>query len=621
MKTKTKSIIAGGAAALGVAGTALFGLNTSDTTTSDTVTNDTVITDTADTQTNAVTITDSDALTDSTVTATNEAQTETAENTENTAETDYLIDDFDLEYTTDSDNDPLKPYRKVIEKDGVLIYYYEGVPNDLKPLLINNPYDFNLMSLDNAVNAVESDVSFIDNYIFVQTADGLIYLSQITHGIATDERITDNTFLGYTLYLNKTIECEDWLPFKAFSGTFFGNSNTIYVSSLADETSSLKIDNSFCETFLGTLSDLAIECNAPDVPFIKTAQNARLEKSLFEGEVTYLIETAENTVIEDCEVYITCNALIKTATASKITSTLLENNMTVGMIETAYEGCEITDNIISSTITGDADSRCGAFAGTLKTEITIKNNISTANITVPTGYGGHAVGYADYDYRETENIFGNYFDGTLTVEGTQSDLFIGNIDIYKITAALESLKDEEPLPITAYACGYKNGNVYCTVYNVSLIPKDFKEQWDSYNNKVTVLKEARERASTSYEGFYNGVDISAVNEDNKTKIYEEDGKYYFTKEELPTTLTIKNAVYSNGDVIIFFNQPVTNKTAIVTAYKDNRMTGVYYENITGETVFIDTDKPEEITSVAIMVWDSMASMTPLCPKYEMEVTQ
>lgn len=90
---------------------------------------------------------------------------------------------------------------------------------------------------------------------------------------------------------------------------------------------------------------------------------------------------------------------------------------------------------------------------------------------------------------------------------------------------------------------------------------------------------------------------------------------------MPETLVIKNAVYSNGDVIIFFNQPVTNKTVIVTAYKGNRMTGVYYENITGETVFIDTQKPEEITSVAIMVWDSMASMTPLCPKYETEVKQ
>lgn len=127
----------------------------------------------------------------------------------------------------------------------------------------------------------------------------------------------------------------------------------------------------------------------------------------------------------------------------------------------------------------------------------------------------------------------------------------------------------------------------------------------------------QKRKATNYIILHH----AAVNEDNKTKIYEENGKYYFTKEELPETLVIKNAVYSNGDVIIFFNQPVTNKTAIVTAYKDNRMTGVYYENITGETVFIDTQKPEEITSVAIMVWDSMASMTPLCPKYETEVKQ
>lgn len=604
MKKKTKSIIAGGAVALGVAGTALFGLNTTE---------------------NPVIIPDNTITTDSTAvtTADNEAQTETAENKiedENvTADINYTASD---EETTDSapdnDNDPLKPYRKVIEKDGVLIYYYENVPNELKPLLINNPYAVYATDSETAVTATQSDISILDNYIFVQTSNGLIYLSQITHSIATDERITDNTFAGYTVYLNKTIECSNWLPFKAFAGTFFGNNNTIYVTSLAS-TAGLTIDNSFSEMFTGTLSDLAIECNAPDVPFIKTAQNAKIEKSIFEGEVTYLIETAENTDITDCEMYITCNALIQTAKTAKITNTMLENNMTVGMIETANAGCEITDNIISSTITGETDSKCGAFVGTLKTEITIKNNISTCNITVPTGYGGHAIGYADYDYTATENIFGNYFDSYLTVEGTPSDLFIGNIDIYKITAALESL--EKPLEMWQFATGYINGNVVTTVYKVSLIPKDFKEQWDSYNNKVTVLKEAKEKASSSYEGFYNGVDIAAVNEDNKTKIYEENGKYYFTKEELPETLVIKNAVYSNGDVIIFFNQPVTNKTAIVTAYKDNRMTGVYYENITGETVFIDTQKPEEITSVAIMVWDSMASMTPLCPKYETEVKQ
>ena len=604
MKKKTKSIIAGGAVALGVASTALFGLNTTE--------NPVIMPD------NTIT-TDSGTLTDNTVTATNEAKTETAENK---IENENVITDIAYiapdEETTDTDSDPLKAYRKVIEKDGVLIYYYENVPNELKPLLINNPYAVYTLNSNTAVTATQSDISIVDNYIFVQTANGLVYLSQITHGITTDERITNNTFLGYTVYLNKTIECENWLPFKAFAGTFFGNNNTIYVSSLAS-SAGLTIDNSFCETFTGTLSDLAIECNAPDVPFIKTAQNAKIEKSIFSGEVTYLIETAENTDITDCEMYITCNALIQTAKTAKITNTMLENNMTVGMIETACEGCEITDNIISSTITGETDSKCGAFVGTLKTEITIKNNISTCNITVPTGYGGHAIGYADYDYTATENIFGNYFDSYLTVEGTPSDLFIGNIDIYKITAALESL--EKPLEMWQFATGYINGNVVTTVYNVSLIPKDFKEQWDSYNNKVTVLKEAKEKASSSYEGFYNGVDIAAVNEDNKTKIYEENGKYYFTKEELPETLVIKNAVYSNGDVIIFFNQPVTNKTAIVTAYKDNRMTGVYYENITGETVFIDTQKPEEITSVAIMVWDSMASMTPLCPKYETEVKQ
>lgn len=606
MKKKTKSIIAGGAVALGVASTALFGLNTTE--------NPVIMPD------NTIT-TDSGTLTDNTVTATNEAKTETAENkieNENViTDIDYIAPDEETT-DTDSDSDPLKPYRKVIEKDGVLIYYYENVPNELKPLLINNPYAVYTLNSNTAVTATQSDISIVDNYIFVQTANGLVYLSQITHGITTDERITNNTFFGYTVYLNKTIECEDWLPFKAFAGTFFGNNNTIYVSSLAS-SAGLTIDNSFCETFTGTLSDLAIECNAPDVPFIKTAQNAKIEKSIFSGEVTYLIETAENTDITDCEMYITCNALIKTAKTAKITNTMLENNMTVGMIETACEGCKITDNIISSTITGDVDGRCGAFVGTLKTEITIKNNISTCNITVPTGYGGHAIGYADYDYTATENIFGNYFDSYLTVEGTPSDLFIGNIDIYKITAALESL--EKPLEMWQFATGYISGNVVITVYNVSLIPKDFKEQWDSYNNKVTVLKEAKEKASSSYEGFYNGVDIAAVNEDNKTQIYEENGKYYFTKEELPETLVIKNAVYSNGDVIIFFNQPVTNKTAIVTAYKDNRMTGVYYENITGETVFIDTQKPEEITSVAIMVWDSMASMTPLCPKYETEVKQ
>lgn len=606
MKKKTKSIIAGGAVALGVASTALFGLNTTE--------NPVIMPD------NTIT-TDSGTLTDNTVTATNEAKTETAENkieNENViTDIDYIAPDEETT-DTDSDSDPLKPYRKVIEKDGVLIYYYENVPNELKPLLINNPYAVYTLNSNTAVTATQSDISIVDNYIFVQTANGLVYLSQITHGITTDERITNNTFFGYTVYLNKTIECENWLPFKAFAGTFFGNNNTIYVSSLAS-SAGLTIDNSFCETFTGTLSDLAIECNAPDVPFIKTAQNAKIEKSIFSGEVTYLIETAENTDITDCEMYITCNALIQTAKTAKITNTMLENNMTVGMIETANAGCEITDNIISSTITGETDSKCGAFVGTLKTEITIKNNISTCNITVPTGYGGHAIGYADYDYTATENIFGNYFDSYLTVEGTPSDLFIGNIDIYKITAALESL--EKPLEMWQFATGYISGNVVITVYNVSLIPKDFKEQWDSYNNKVTVLKEAKEKASSSYEGFYNGVDIAAVNEDNKTKIYEENGKYYFTKEELPETLVIKNAVYSNGDVIIFFNQPVTNKTAIVTAYKDNRMTGVYYENITGETVFIDTQKPEEITSVAIMVWDSMASMTPLCPKYETEVKQ
>lgn len=601
MTNKTKAAIASGAVAVGIATASFLGLNVPDESTQS------VTTPVVETY----------------------EETETAPTVEETEEETQALNNEETE--VESDN-PLLPYRRTIEKDGVLIYYYENVPDDLKPLLISSPRTtFSLR--DRPVAVEDSDISIMDKYVFVQSEVGMIYLSQITHGIVEDERITDSTLKGYSIFLNRTIECYDWLPFKDFAGIFFGNGNALYVMSVADGDVTLTIDNAFAENFTGELSRLTIICNSPTTSFIENALAGKLTSVNFEGEVTYLIKNATNCLIDDCGIYIKCNSAICNATGVKITNTIIENEMTCALIETAYENCVVDNNIISSIIQGEPGFNCGAFVGTLKAEMTLKNNLSQCIIDVPLGYGGHAIGYADYDYQETENIFGNYFESSLTVEGVESDLFIGNIDIFKITAALESL--EEPFDPTGAACSFvsTDGNTVTTVYNLGLFPSYWfldsgQAQWEqeveAYNTKLSELKSLEQFASSTYEGFYTIIDVAALNQDSDVKIYEEDGKYYFEREEVTDELAITNITYSDGNMIIFFNQPIANKTAIISTYYDDEavLASMYCEQISGETVFIDAGSaPEGITTIKIMIWDDMENMVPACNVYKIDYIQ
>lgn len=77
-------------------------------------------------------------------------------------------------------------------------------------------------------------------------------------------------------------------------------------------------------------------------------------------------------------------------------------------------------------------------------------------------------------------------------------------------------------------------------------------------------------------------------------------------------------------MIIFFNQPIANKTAIISTYYDDEavLASMYCEQISGETVFIDAGSaPEGITTIKIMIWDDMENMVPACNVYKIDYIQ
>jgi len=590
MNNKTKTALTAGALAVGVGATALFGLNVPDETT----------------------------ITPETTPIIEEIEQIEVEIPEEITETEQ------------TEEDPLAPYRRKVEKDGVIIYYYEGIPPDLMPLLIKQdaPSTF---SLRNPVSVTEEDLAIVDNYIFVQSANGMLYLSQLSHGIVEDERITESDLSGYLIYLNKTIECYDWIPFKSFAGTFYGNGNALYVMTVAEGIVTLTIDNAFAENFSGELSDLIIVCNSEQTPFIKTATGGKLNNVDFSGAVTYLIEDAENTKIDDCGIYITCNSAVKTAKGITIKNTIIENEMKSALLEVAEGNCIIENNIIASIIQGEPGMNCGAFVGVLKNEITLKNNLSQCVIDVAIGYGGHAIGYADYEYKDNENMADNYFESSLTVEGTESLRYIGNVDYKHIIPILEAVENFTYEDMAKTCTSYNNGGVATTVYNLALFPYGL-----TVDGELPILDELRAERDkqVDYDGYYEIIDSEIFNQtaslNGNTTIYKEDGKYYFNEPEETDEIAINNITYSDGSVIIFLNQTVSNKDAIITTFGEittedgitkEVMLTMSITNVTGETCFVEVPTDERITKVNVMLWDSLESMIPCCASVEKEVIQ
>lgn len=628
MKNKTKTALAATATAIGVATAALFGLNTIEE----------GVTPPIKVAENTKELLASEAIKYDFETETIETSVSVMNLDENTVEEGSTVSDFiQAENTKNADTteyDPLVSYRTKVEKNGVIIYYYENVPLDLMPLLIQEKSS-NALTLRSGASVSENDLAVVNNYIFVQTADGMLYLSQLSHGMVEDDRITENDFNGYMIYLNQSIECYDWLPFKNFVGSFYGNGNSIYVMTIAENVT-LAIDNMLADNFCGRLEKLRIYCDSENTPLINNANGAVFYDIEFCGAVTYLIENSENTLIDNCAVFAYCNAVIKNANSVSIRNTVIENEMKTALIETAYDSCIIENNIIASIIQGEPESNCGAFVGTLKNEIVLKNNLSQCVIEVHIGYGGHAIGYVDYEYGETENISGNYFESSLTVAGEESDLFIGNIDRFKITGALNSL--EKPFTFSDCAICYNVGGVATTVYNLGLLPdyvtldnggdkfnEENEEQLKSYNTKIAELKKLEAYAESSYEGFYEIIDLSAINQTAKVngnmQIIEDGERYCFAKPETPDEPVITDITYSDGNVIIFFNNVIENKTAIVATFNENKLLTVSSTNITGGTVFVEVPHDENAKTVKIMIWDNLSGMTPICEAYEKELTK
>ena len=590
MNSKTKTTLAAGITAVGVATTALFGLNYTDEPTTIPETNPIV---------------------------------------EEIEQIDVEIPEEEIEEQTEpTEEDLLAPYRRRVEKDGIVIYYYEGVPLELMPLLIKEdaPATFSLRA---PVSVTEEDLAIVDNYIFIQSEQGMMYLSQLSHGIVEDERVASEDLKGYMLYLNRTIECYDWLPFKTFAGTFYGNGNALYVMTVAEGVVTLTIDNAFAENFSGELSDLIIVCNSTGTPFIKKANGGKLNNVDFSGSVTYLIEDAVGTKIEDCGIYITCRAGIKNATNVSISNTIVENEMKSALLETAEGSCKIENNIIASIIKGEPGMNCGAFVGTLKNEIILKNNLSQCIIDVPIGYGGHAIGFVEFEYKDNEKMSGNYFESSLTVEGTESLRYIGNVDYKHIIQMLYDFENFTYEDMEKTCTSYSNSGVATTVYNLALFP--YGATVDGELPIINELRAERDRQA-DYTGYYDIINGNIFNQtasiNGNTTIYEEDGRYYFNEPEETEELAINNITYSNGSVIIFLNQTVFNKDAIVTTFGEiTTAEGITKEvmltmsstNITGETCFVEVPTDERITKVNVMLWESLESMEPCCANAEKEV--
>ena len=491
---------------------------------------------------------------------------------------------------TETAEDDISNYRTSVEADGKIIHYYNDVPFELQGKIFETGGASTFMFTNNTYDL--SDISVMSNYIFVNTADGLRYLSDISRGVITDEQIETTDFSGYNVFVNSFLEYVDnFTPFESFNGLFYGNEFSFF------------IDNYLFKNFGGQIENITISSSKPIAQYSAG------------GEII------------DCDFYIEGttynNGVIGQAHDVKIKNTFVECNLSGsnvgGLFGIASGECDIKNCIVNGTI--NADGTAGSFIGKLLNQITFKNNVAKTTVEAVLGYGGKAVGYADYEYHDDiDKVNGAYCETTLTVEALPSELYIGNVSenppklVEKYIYGYEDITEETYKNASTTTQG-KNGEVI-TVYNLALIPSEYPVLKD-YIKDTYYVAEFDENAP-KLEGFYDFKDLIALNQfataNDLKKFFEEEGYIYFEDEEAETAdIYFDNLVYSNGDCIAFISGEFNGGTMIVASYIENQLYSMTSHEVTGAgTYFTSIENSEDITEVKAFLWTSLDSLTPLC---------
>lgn len=487
--------------------------------------------------------------------------------------------------------DILQEYRTSKEVDGTILHYYNDVPFELQGELLkhsNGGYSF----YTDTQNTYElSDISVMSNYIFVNTADGLKYLSDISNGNIIDSQIDTVDFKGFNVFINSYLEYVDnFTPFGNFNGLFYGNKFSFF------------IDNYLFKNFSGKIENITISSPKPIAEFSSG------------GEII------------DCNFYIEGtsynNGIVGQAENVKVRNTFMDCNLSGsnvgGIFGIASGECDITNCIVNGTI--NSDSTAGSFIGKLINQITFKNNVANTTVEAVIGYGGKAIGYVNYEYQDDiDKINGAYCDTSLTVEGLESELFIGNVTdptpkiVEKYIYGYEDITDEVYNNASTNTTG-ANGEVI-TVYNLALIPSE-----------IPVLKEyvidtyyeaEFDENTPKLEGYYNLKDLIALNQfataNDLKQFLNDNGYIYFDDTEETADIYFDSLVYSSGDCVAFISGDFGGGTLIVSSYIENQLYSMTSHEVTGEgTYFTQIDNSEYITEVKAFLWTSLDSLTPLC---------
>ena len=508
------------------------------------------------------------------------------------------LDFYNINDETET-TDILEQYRTSKEVDGTILHYYNDVPFELQGELLNYRNGGDSFYSDTQNTYELSDISVMSNYIFVNTADGLKYLSDISNGNIIDSQIDTVDFKGFNVFINSYLEgVDNFTPFENFNGLFYGNKFSFF------------IDNYLFKNFGGKIENITISSPKPIAEFSSG------------GEII------------DCNFYIEGtsynNGIVGQAENVKVRNTFMDCNLSGanvgGIFGIASGECDITNCIVNGTI--NSDSTAGSFIGRLNNQITFKNNVANTTVEAVIGYGGKAVGYADYEYHDDiDKVNGAYCETALTVEGLPSELYIGNVSenppklVEKYIYGYEDITEETYKNASTTTQG-KNGEVI-TVYNLALIPSEYPVLKE-YIKDTYYVAEFDENAP-KLEGFYDFKDLIALNQfataNDLKKFFEEEGYIYFEDEEAETAdIYFDSLVYSSGDCIAFISGEFDGGTLIVASYIENQLNSITSHNITNAgTYFTSIEDSEDITEVKAFLWTSLDSLTPLCESKNVNV--
>lgn len=490
--------------------------------------------------------------------------------------------------TNRADLDPLAQYRAEKIVNGTKIYYYKGVPFELMNRIIEQG-GINMLSLeDEAVMYEMSDVSIMDTYIFINTANGLKYLSAISNGSITDEQIPTINFSGFNVFLNAALDkITDFEPFSEFNGLFYGNGMDITVS------------NYLFESFGGRLNELTLYSSKPAA---RRASGGQVEACsfYFDGKAEEFGIIGEASGVSVRNTYVECSI-----TGARVG----------GIFGVASGDCKIVNCIVNGTLNGTES--VGSFIGVLKNMITLLNNSANTTVNALTGCGGKAIGSVEFEYKDdTAMINGLYCNTALTVEGLPSELLIGSIP-EEVPELVETVVKPEDMEGSDYLNWIKENSfqvIECEDWGDTIYLFD----WDAYEVGETVTAPEFNPEYPSFDGIYSIKDLVELNkfaEANDLKsFYEENGRVYFeTGQTGGEGIYFENLIYSEGDCVAFVSGDFDNAALIVAAYAGDRLCSMTEHDITGDGVyFVNLEHSEEITEIKAFLWSSLEEMTPLC---------